>query len=284
MKGLLISITLILMLFFGTVYAYNKNLYGVEKIGLPYKIGKKMYYPQKYKSLTQEGYISWYGPGFHSKLTANGAIFDKHTYTAAHKTLQLPAVIEITNLENGKKLIAVVNDRGPFSETQNRILDVSEKIAKDMGFIKKGVIRGKIRYLPHQTKVLLAGGNVKLGLIKETETNFQTTTSKTPAKVINSVTKVEDVSVNFKTNYEVGYLKGKYVQVGAFKLRNNAIKTVQMLEKNGVSDVKIRTQRAENDENIEIIRVGPIEKGLEEEVLSKIKDLGYSDAKILTLN
>ena len=64
---------------------YDKSLYGYPKIGKPYIIGNKKYYPKEYSSLIQEGYISWYGPGFHTKTTANGATFDKNTYTVVLK-------------------------------------------------------------------------------------------------------------------------------------------------------------------------------------------------------
>jgi rare lipoprotein A len=270
---------------FQTSFAYNKTLYGEQKVGKPYQIGKKTYKPQEYAHLQEEGYISWYGPGFHAKRTANGAIFDKNTFTAAHKTLQLPSVIEITNLENGRKLIAVVNDRGPFSESQNRILDVSEKIAKDLGFINAGVIRARVRLLPNETKHLIAGKKVKLGLVNNSERRI----IEEPQKLIQEMKASEtaqEVTENlpsFRTAFDFGYLSGTYIQVGAFKNRDNTMKVLKKLQGEGIDSAKIRTERNAKNENIDIVRVGPVEKGLEENLLTKIKSLGYNNASVLIL-
>ena len=80
---------------------------------------------------------SWYGPGFHGKLTANGEIFDQNKLTAAHRTLPLPSTIAVTNLANNRSLILRVNDRGPYIE--GRIVDVSKRAAQILGFEKEGL-------------------------------------------------------------------------------------------------------------------------------------------------
>ena len=240
-----------------------------------------MYYPKEYTHLQEEGYISWYGPGFHAKQTANGAIFNKNTYTAAHKTLQMPSVIEITNLENGKKIIAVVNDRGPFSESQTRILDASERIAKELGFLNAGVVRARVRFLHNETKALLEGKTVKLGPVSVTERGLIDEPQKLKAEIREVK---EEASLNsFRTAFDFGYLPGIYVQVGAFKQRENAMKVLKKLQESGIEPAKIRTERNTQGDNIDIIRVGPLEKGVEENILTKIKNLGYYNARILTL-
>lgn len=279
---MLFARTLTLLVFAANLsaFAYNKALYGEYKVGKAYKVGNKTYYPKEYQSLQEEGYISWYGPGFHEKATANGASFNKNTYTAAHKTLQMPAVIEITNLENGKKVIAVVNDRGPFSESQSRILDVSERIANDMGFLGKGVTRGRIVFLKKETDILRSGGEVKLGLVKPSGKAIVAEPQKIPHKE----SKSDLIEVKgFKTNYDFGYLKGIYIQVGAFQNRENALKTLNSLQESGLELAKIRTERTSDGSNIDIVRVGPIENGREENILTKIKQLGYSNAGIVIL-
>ena len=271
---------------FQASFAYDKTLYGAQKVGKPYQIGKKTYKPQEYTHLQEEGYISWYGPGFHAKQTANGAIFNKNTFTAAHKTLQLPVVIEITNLENGRKLIAVVNDRGPFSESQNRILDVSEKIAQDLGFLNAGVIRARVRLLPQETKNLIASKKVKLGLVNSSERSIVEEPKKLIQEMKISEAEQKEVEMQspspFRTAFDFGYLAGTYIQVGAFQARENAVKVLKKLQEHGI-DSKIRTERNKNSENIDIVRVGPIEKGLEENILTKIKSLGYNNASVLIL-
>ncbi|MEM7651444.1 MAG: RlpA-like double-psi beta-barrel domain-containing protein, partial [Pseudomonadota bacterium] len=75
---------------------------GTFKVGNPYKIAGQTYYPRETYSFEQTGIASWYGPNFHGKKTANGEIFDMYELTAAHKTLQMPSLVRVTNLENGK--------------------------------------------------------------------------------------------------------------------------------------------------------------------------------------
>ncbi|MEM6812238.1 MAG: septal ring lytic transglycosylase RlpA family protein [Pseudomonadota bacterium] len=127
---------------------------GSYKVGTPYKIAGTKYYPRETFNHTEVGVASWYGPNFHGKLTANGEIFDKNELTAAHRTLQMPSIIRVTNLQNGRSLILRVNDRGPFAK--NRILDVSERAAALLGFKNQGTTKVKIELLPNESKDVAA--------------------------------------------------------------------------------------------------------------------------------
>ena len=89
------------------------------------------YTPKEEKNYYEEGVASWYGPNFHGKLTANGEIFNQYDITAAHKTLPLPSIVRVTNLENSREIIVRINDRGPF--VGNRIIDLSLKSAQLLG-------------------------------------------------------------------------------------------------------------------------------------------------------
>ena len=105
----------------------------IYKIGTPYKINGKWYYPAVDYDYEEIGIASWYGPGFHRKKTANGEIFDQNKVSAAHRTLPMPSVVRVTNLDNGKVLPEVrINDRGPFAG--NRIIDLSKKSRTRTGF------------------------------------------------------------------------------------------------------------------------------------------------------
>src|SRR5690242_11551648 len=74
---------------------------GMYKVGAPYKIDGITYVPMEEFNHTETGVASWYGPGFHGKYTANGEVYDQSERTAAHRTLQMPSVLRVTNLENG---------------------------------------------------------------------------------------------------------------------------------------------------------------------------------------
>jgi rare lipoprotein A len=68
---------------------------GYYKVGKPYKISGRKYYPKERFSYSQTGVASWYGPNFHGKMTANGETFNKYELTAAHKTLQMRLRIDL---------------------------------------------------------------------------------------------------------------------------------------------------------------------------------------------
>lgn len=118
---------------------------GYFKVGAPYTIKGQRYKPVETYEFVQEGVASWYGPGFHNKMTANGEIFDSNEFTAAHKTLQLPSIVKVTNLENGRSIILRVNDRGPYAS--DRIIDVSERGAVALGFKNNGTARVRVEVL-----------------------------------------------------------------------------------------------------------------------------------------
>ena len=82
------------------------------KIGNPYQEFGVWYYPKRDLTYDDTGIGSWYGDEFAGKLTANGEIFDPELVTAAHKTLPMPSVVRVTNLDNGKSLVVRINDRG----------------------------------------------------------------------------------------------------------------------------------------------------------------------------
>jgi rare lipoprotein A len=77
------------------------------------------------------GEASWYGPGFHGRLTASGERFNMHALTAAHRTLPLPSYVRVTHVGNGRSTIVKINDRGPYHG--NRIIDLSYAAAQLLG-------------------------------------------------------------------------------------------------------------------------------------------------------
>lgn len=94
---------------------------------------------------TQVGLASWYGKRFQGRRTASGEPFDMNRRTAAHPSLPFGTRIEVTNLANGRKLVVRINDRGP--SVDGRILDLSRRAAQDLGFLRDGVTRVRLRVL-----------------------------------------------------------------------------------------------------------------------------------------
>jgi peptidoglycan lytic transglycosylase len=104
----------------------------------------------------EEGIASWYGPGFHGKRTSSGDPYDQNAMTAAHKILPLPTYVEVTNLENGRKVVVRVNDRGPFHE--GRIIDLSYVAAMKLGIVQAGTARVRVRALDPPARDRRSGG------------------------------------------------------------------------------------------------------------------------------
>lgn len=98
---------------------------------------------------TEEGIASWYGPGFHGKLTASGDRYDMYQMTAAHKRLPLGTTVRVRSLETGRSVIVKINDRGPF--IRGRIIDLSYAAARSLRMIGKGTDRVRLKVLkkPH---------------------------------------------------------------------------------------------------------------------------------------
>lgn len=145
-----------------------KNYGGFYKVGKPYKIAGKWYYPKEDYNYSEVGTASWYGEDFNGKLTANGERYNMNTLTAAHRTLPLPSIVKVTNLQNGRALILRVNDRGPY--VKNRIIDLSKRAAQLLGYLGQGTTKVRVEVLeeesialknallntPQQSNVLLA--------------------------------------------------------------------------------------------------------------------------------
>lgn len=124
--------------------AIDRTLYTHQKVGKPYTIAGRTYYPQHDPSYDRVGTASWYGDKFHGKPTANGEIYDKNALTAAHPTLPLNSYVYITNMQTGQVLKVRLNDRGPFID--NRIIDLSEAAATALGIRNGGLAQVRVQY------------------------------------------------------------------------------------------------------------------------------------------
>ncbi len=125
----------------------HEDLYeGPANSTMPYKVKDTTYYPiSNPAGFEQTGTASWYGPNFNGKLTSNQEVYDMHAMTAAHKTLPFNTRVKVTNLENGRKAVVRINDRGPF--VKNRIIDLSLEAAKILGVVEKRTARVKLSAL-----------------------------------------------------------------------------------------------------------------------------------------
>ena len=126
-------------------HARSSSAPGGYKTGEPYEVGGIWYVPHEQPNYDVTGIASWYGEAFQLKATADGEIFDMNQFSAAHTTLPLPSMVEVTNLDNGRKLTVRVNDRGPF--VGGRIIDLSQAAARELGYDRQGLARVRVRYV-----------------------------------------------------------------------------------------------------------------------------------------
>lgn len=112
-----------------------------EVFGVEYKVLDS---PRGYR---ERGLASWYGPQFHGRPTASGETFDQNGLSAAHRTLPLHTWVEVRNLDNDRRLVLRVNDRGPFARTDERIIDLSYGAARALGVVGPGTARVEVRAL-----------------------------------------------------------------------------------------------------------------------------------------
>jgi rare lipoprotein A len=94
-------------------------------------------FPEEVVVYREEGWASWYGPGFEGNLTANGEIFNSQLVSAAHPSLPFGTQVRVTNLDNGRTLTVRINDRGPY--IGGRIIDLSAEAAAQLGMLQSGV-------------------------------------------------------------------------------------------------------------------------------------------------
>lgn len=111
---------------------------------------------------TQVGMASWYGKPFHGRRTASGERYNMYQFTAAHRTLPLGTFIKVTNLENGRWIIARVTDRGPY--VGRRVLDVSYGAAEMLDMRAEGVVKVRLDVLRAEPELIAASSHSELSL------------------------------------------------------------------------------------------------------------------------
>ena len=247
----------------------------IYKVGDPYKINGKWYYPAVDYQYDEVGIASWYGPGFHGKTTANGEVFDQNKISAAHRTLPMPSVVKVTNLENGLVLEKVrINDRGPFA--RNRIIDLSKKAAEELGFIKNGVAKVRVEILEDESRKYVSTDQknnyvAEAAEVTEISKKNLLSSSERKEKVVEKKTE-ENLENSILTNKEL------LIQVGAFTDHRNA-KTLS--EK--LSEFKAYINRVFiNNKYLYRVRIGPINNlDLANDMKRKLFELGYTSSHLV---
>jgi len=155
----------------------------------PYNIFGVWYYPIPCSlGFVEEGFASWYGPGFHGKRTSNGEIYDMHAMTAAHKTLPMGTALRVTRTDTGANIVVRLNDRGPF--VAGRIVDLSYRAAQALDMIGAGTAPVRIEALQRATEHRHDG---QLSLTPEPLPDFRSGTFTIPVGAYGSVSAADAV-------------------------------------------------------------------------------------------
>ena len=281
MKRIIISLALLSLL---AACGTEQPKYSGLKIGKPYQINGRWYKPKYEKNYDEVGLASWYGPGFHGGQTASGERYDQDGLTAAHKTLPFPAIVRVTNLENGKSAIIKVNDRGPF--VGDRLIDLSKGSAKELGIYGRGLAKVRIQFLDDKTREYVEshGGTYQFAAPKKARENVEIAEEKekksAPAEDVFAVADNQDISpfhaptppppphINHETESSL------FLQTGVFSIKENADKLMQRLV--NIGETKIIASN-----NKYRVIMGPYNSQYDVDVaLGKLASLGINDAKI----
>ena len=217
------------------------------KVGSPYVIRGKKYYPKENFSYKKIGIASWYGGVDHGKPTANGEMFDENLMTAAHKTLQLPSIVKVTNLENGRSVIVRVNDRGPF--IGNRIIDLSRRAAAILGFEDKGTARVKMEVLTEESYA------IKAATLKEKPAPKKKKSGAQQSKL--------------------------YIQIGSFAKKKQAHEFVK--QQNFTKGIRLFPSQSEHGTFYRVVLGSFQDRQYANNLLKKLKRMGYKGAFIVNL-
>lgn len=253
------------------------------KVGRTYTINGRSYTPEESFDHVETGRASWYGPGFDGKPTANGEIFDSDAMTAAHRTLQLPSIVRVTNVGNGRSAIVRVNDRGPYHG--DRVLDVSEAAAEELGFRDIGIAYVRIEVLEEASREVarLAQGGATIAEVDNVRVKAdalaKAEVAANPAAEVTRQARL--VSVGRNVGGEGTIADQAFVQVGVFADIDNARRLGQKL--NGVGTVEI-LDLPSGGRTLHRVRIGPYPDLLAaEQALEQAVALGVADAHLVMI-
>lgn len=226
--------------------------------------GQRYYVMDSGHGYREKGVASWYGKKFHGKPTSSGEIYDMHKMTAAHKALPLPTTVRVTNLQNGRSVVVVVNDRGPFVD--NRIIDLSHAAAKRLDIIGAGTALVEV-------EALGSGPNPEPAPIEVKDLG----PDPKQAPVVATTTLAPDSAPR-------GRVIRLYLQVGAFSERLNAELLQQQLQSIGISNAFILHDR-DSDPALYRVRLGPINRVDQYDALiEKVASIQIDDTHLVTVS
>jgi rare lipoprotein A len=252
---------------------------GAYKIGNPYQVDGTWYYPAEDFGYDETGIASWYGQDFHGKSTANGERYDMNDLTAAHKTLPLPSIVRVTNLDNGRSLVVRVNDRGPF--VRGRVIDLSRRSAQLLGIHAPGTAKVRVQILgdeSRQAKIAALSG-ARGAAVSVATASFDASEQPPLVPVSLPALSPPPLLPPPLVKQETVRPTGIFVQAGSFVRQDNAQRLRGQLDRFGpamVTAVKVGAQ------DFYRVRIGPLASVDDaDRVLDRVVGTGHAEAKII---
>lgn len=279
-------------LLFRSTGAYDdKKSNIIYMLGEPYYIQNELFTPQEDYTYIEEGEASWYETDKNKEITANGEVYDESLLTGMHKTLPLPSIVKVTNLNNNESVLVRINERGPM--VQNRIIDVSKATAEKLKFNPEGTTRVLVEIMPNESKALkseLLKKEAEDALKSVPMNNFYTandiplvtyqekkpevkskpkSTKKTPSKD-------NDIIYSYKKHIQT--TKSPSIQIGAFK----NVQRAQIIQEELAAYSPVIVQKEVNGIILNCVQITSFNSKQEAlNALDKIHQSGYSDAQII---
>ena len=249
---------------------------GVYKLGKPYQIQGRWYYPQYDPDYDRTGIASWYGEPFHGRPTANGEVFDRRIVTAAHPTLPLPSLVRVTNLANRRELVIRVNDRGPF--VGDRIIDLSQEAARQLGFERDGTTPVRVQFID----LADARGRPPRPAAEYARMPVAEPDGRVPAPVPVASARAPALAARPaqpETVIDIAQCQGQFIQVGAFAEPARAQRLVAELHALQVVPVSLVMPA---QDHLARVRLGPIpDSETAGAALDRLKRFGYPEAFVV---
>lgn len=209
--------------------------------------GKTYYTLASSEGYVERGIASWYGNKFHGRRTSSGEPYDMYKMTAAHKTLPLPSYAEVTNLDNGRKVVVRINDRGPFHG--DRLIDLSYSAATKLGITAKGTGRVEVRTI-------------------DPDNYAAQPAEQKPQTVAMQNSNLQNVAL--------------FLQVGAFSTLSKAEQIKNRIQQEISERVQIKPFSQQGNDLFRV-RVGPLASTeVGQRVAQRLLNLGFSDTRIIT--
>ena len=246
-------------------------------IGEPYYIEGVKYVPEENYSYEEIGLATFYDKELHNKRTANNDLNKVTELLGRHKTLPLPSIVKITNLENGLSLTIKIIDR---HDDNTSIIQVSRKVAQLLRFYKNKITKTKVEILPDPSR---QWKNVTMSI---NDRDFNNTVESAPTEIVSisnideDLNTVEDQNedINIEQPIELGF---EEVDDLDLYLHVNNFKNYQEI-KNIVNEINLSDKyTSENIGNFYKLIVGPIDNKTADKLLSTFISKGYKESKLI---